>query len=140
VFGECKTYGEFGTKDFDRMRYLAKAFPGSVLVFSTLRKALKPREIASIARIAKAGRKHWKANRPINPVLILTGTELLDWHGPPYCWGDELKQRFDRAHGLLKVCDATQQIYLHLPSWETTWHQEWEDKRRKRAAGACQRL
>ena len=40
VFGECKTYGLFQKKDFDRMSYLAKSFPGAILVFSTLRKTL----------------------------------------------------------------------------------------------------
>jgi hypothetical protein len=134
MFGECKTYGEFEEKDFDRMRYLAKAFAGSVLVFSTLRKSLTAREIAKISRIAKAGRRYWKADRPINPVLVLTGTELLNWHGPPYCWNEEVRRRFDHARGLLGVCDATQQIYLSLPSWQAEWHQKWEARRRRRAA------
>jgi hypothetical protein len=38
LFGECKTYGRFQRKDFDRMRFIAKTFPGAVLVFVTLRK------------------------------------------------------------------------------------------------------
>ena len=41
IFGESKTYGEFGAKDYARMGYLAKAFPGAVIVFSTLRKSLE---------------------------------------------------------------------------------------------------
>jgi hypothetical protein len=134
VFGECKTYGEFHEKDFDRMQYLAKTFPGAVLVFSTLRKSLTAREIGKIARITKAGRKHWKADRPINPVLILTGTELLDWQGPPYCWSDDLRQKFDRVHGLLEICDATQQIYLNLPSWHMEWNERREKLRKRRVS------
>jgi hypothetical protein len=133
ILGECKTYGEFQQKDFDRMRYLARTFPGGILVFSTLRKALTSREIAAITWIAKAGRKHWKADRPINPVLILTGTELLSWHGPPYCWDDAMRKKFD-VHGILRVCDATQQMYLGLPSWQAEWHEGWERKRMKRIA------
>ncbi|HMG72806.1 MAG TPA: hypothetical protein VK582_04840 [Pyrinomonadaceae bacterium] len=78
MFGECKTYGRFERRDFDRMQYIAKTFPGAVLVFSTLRKSLTPKEVASLTRITKAGRKRWKTERPINPVLILTGTELLN--------------------------------------------------------------
>lgn len=134
IFGECKTYGEFDAKDYKRMRYLAKAFPGAVLVFSTLRKSLTAREISNIKQIAKAGRKYWKADRPINPVMILTGTETLDFQTPPYCWNDDLKKRFDHLAGLLAVCNATQQIYLGLSSWETEWHQGFEKKRMKRAA------
>ena len=132
LFAECKTYGKFGKKDFERMAYLAKTFPGAVLVFCTLRKSLTVQEIAGITRIAKKGRKHWKAERPINPVLILTGTELLSQTGPPYCWEDAgVKQKFNHIHGLLEVCDATQQLYLKLPSWQDEWHKKW-DKRSER--------
>lgn len=131
MFGECKTYGKFEKKDFERMHYLAKTFPGAVLVFSTLRKSLTTKEVAGITRIAKTGRKYWKAERPINPVLILTGTELLSYPGPPNCWEDSIKKKFDYMRGLLSVCDATQQIYLNLPSWQTDWHEKWEKKNQR---------
>jgi hypothetical protein len=143
LFGECKTYGVFGEKDFDRMRYLAEAFPGAVLVFSTLRKELTPREMAAIKRITKAGRKYWKPERPINPVLVLTGTELLSSGSPPYCWERSLQEKFSRVHGLLDICDATQQIYLGLPSWQTEWHDKWEKRRQRgqdREAGASKQV
>lgn len=134
VFGECKTYGEFQKKDFERMKYIAASFPGAVLVFATLRKKLEKREVHAITAITRTGRKWWKNERPINPVLILTGNELLSYHGPPYCWEEMgLKTKFDRVSGLLKVCDATQQIYLGLPSWEAAWHEQWEKRRIKRA-------
>jgi hypothetical protein len=55
LFGECKTFGEFNRADFERMRYLAKCFPGAVLVFATLRKTLTAREVSAITRIVKAG-------------------------------------------------------------------------------------
>lgn len=131
AFGECKTYGLFAGKDFERMKYLAKTFPGAVLVFSTLRKSLTKAEITGITRIAKAGRKYWKAERPVNPVLILTGTELLTYERPPYCWGEEDRKSYERISGLLSLCDATQQRYLKLPSWQQEWHDKFE-KRRKR--------
>ena len=133
IFGKCKTYGSFERKDFDRMRYLAQAFPGSVLVFSTLRKSLNTKEIDAISRIAKAGRKYWKNERPINPVLILTGTELLSRHGPPYCWEEPRKSQLD-FRGLLGLCNATQQLYLNLPPWETAWQSKWERRLQRRQA------
>jgi hypothetical protein len=34
--------------------------------------------------------------------------------------------------GLLGVCDATQQIYLNLPSWHTEWREQWEKKHERR--------
>jgi hypothetical protein len=43
-----------------------------------------------------------------------------------------MRKKFDRAFGLLGLCDATQQIYLNLPSWHIEWHQQWEEKRERR--------
>lgn len=129
LFGECKSYGPFERQDFDRMRYLAKKFPGAVLVFSTLRKAIPRAEVREIGRIAKAGRKYWKAERPINPVLVLTGNELFDLAAPPYCWEEVTRKRFQHLHGLLDLCDATQQLYLNLRSWREDWHDKFERKR-----------
>jgi hypothetical protein len=131
MFGECKSYGRFVQKDFERMGYLAKAFPGSVLVFSTLRDSLSPEEVKGIRRIALAGRKYWKADQPRNPVLILTGTELFGAYGPPMCWQSPTKERFQNLHGLLGLCDATHQIYLKLPSWHVEWQETWERRREK---------
>jgi hypothetical protein len=137
LFGECKSYGLFEKKDYGRMRYLAKMFPGAVLVFSTLRKTLSRKEIAEIAKIAKAGRKYWKAEQPVNAVLILTGTELFADVPPPYCWDDATKKRFEHVHGFLDLCDATQQLYLNLPSWRADWHEQFE-RRRARAMAKAQ--
>jgi hypothetical protein len=131
LFAECKTYNRFQAKDFMRMRQLAKTFPGAVLVFSTLRKSLSPQEIKGIRRIVKRGRNYWKSERPINPVLILTGTELLQFSGPPHCWEESLQKKFEHMYGLIALCDATQQIYLNLPSWQTEWHEKWEKKRQR---------
>jgi hypothetical protein len=133
IFGECKTYGEFEQKDYDRMRHLAKTFPGAIVVFSTIKRTLSAQEKTEIKRIAKTGRKPWKADRPTNPVLVLTGTELLNWHSPPYCWDETLRKKFD-VNGLLQLCDATQQIHLGLQSWQTEWHAKWERKRLRRVA------
>lgn len=134
LFGECKTYGLFEAKDFERMRYIGDTFPGAVLVFSTLRETLTKSEIAALTRLAKAGRKYWKAERPINPVLILTGRELLTWERPPYCWNEVQQKRFGHVHDLLSICDATQQIYLSLPSWNEEWHTQWEKRSERRQA------
>lgn len=132
LFGECKSYGLFKPKDFHRMRYLAETFPGAILVFSTLRESLTREEIAALTRLAKFGRKYWKAERPINPVLVLTGAELLTWKRPPFCWNEELKKRFQSVHSLISHCNASQQIYLGLPSWEDEWHTAFERRNRAR--------
>src|SRR5207237_609997 len=86
IFGECKSFGEFRQEDFNRMSRLAHEFSGAVLVFATFRKELTQTEKREITRIAKRGRKYWKPDRPLNPICILTGHELLSHFGPPACW------------------------------------------------------
>lgn len=129
LFGECKSYGLFKSKDFQRMRYLAEMFPGAILVFSTLRESLTKAEIAALTRLAKFGRKYWKADRPVNPVLILTGTELLTWKRPPRCWTDDQQKKFRDVQTILDHCNASQQIYLGLPPWQESWHAAFERRR-----------
>ena len=92
-----------------------------------------PAEKSEISKIARRGRRYWKPERPINPVCVLTGYELLSHFGPPYCW-KELKldeRRFRHIVGLMEFCNATQQIHLGLPSWEEDWHKKWERRRTK---------
>lgn len=131
IFGECKTFGTFKQKDYKKMRVLAKLFPGAILVFSTLRNSLTDAEVKEISKLAKAGRKQWKSERPINPVLILTGNELIGMFGPPYCWEEKHGDKYKRVRGLLDITDATQQIYLKLPSWREEWDKEFEKRRKK---------
>jgi hypothetical protein len=122
LFGECKTYGLFKEKDFQRMQSLANHFPGAILVFSTLRASLTEEEVSSLKLLAKRGRKYWKLERPLNPLLILTGAEVLGWESPPQCWDEERRARFPHLHSLLDLCNATQQIYLGLKPWQEDWH------------------
>jgi len=131
VIGECKTYGRFEDKDFKRMRTLAREFPGACLAFCTFRKSLSRREVAAIKRLAKRGRRHWKSDQPVNPILVLTGNELLADMGPPYCWDEALKSKYGRVTGLLELCNISQQIYLGLPRWEEDWREKWEKKRNR---------
>ena len=131
IFVECKTFGVFKQKDYKKMRALAKRFPGAVLVFSTLRNSLNNTEVREISKIARTGRKQWKSEKPINPKLILTGNELTGMFGPPYCWKEKHGTKYERAHGLLEIADATQQIYLNLPSWKEEWYKAYEEKKKK---------
>ena len=126
AFVECKTYGKFKQEDFDRMRTIARNFPGAILIFSTLRKSLEADEITAITEIAESGRVYWKSDTPRNPVAVLTGTELISDDGPPYCWDKARQEQFRNSPGILNLCDATQQIHLGLKSWRSAWHDNWE--------------
>jgi hypothetical protein len=136
AFGECKTFNTFEQRDFSRMRLLATKFPGAVIAFCTLRESLTNREIREIKRIAKMGRKYWKNERPLNPVLILTGNELLGryYPAPPSWEAAGVASRYAPHKGLLHVCSITQQVYLNLQPWENEWHEGFEKKRARRAA------
>ena len=73
-----------------------------------------------------------------DPVLILTGAQLLTWQQPPQCWNEQLQERFQNVHSLLAHGNASQQIYLGLPSWQQDWHAAFERRRRaseKRSKG-----
>lgn len=133
IFGECKTYNKFEKKDYARMRELAKNFPGAIIAFCTLRDKLDKDEIREITKIAKKGRKYAGNDKPTNPVLILTGTEIFGYMAPPHCWEKRgLEKKFDRIYGLLDICDATQQVYLNLPSWHKDWSDEFLKKKPKK--------
>jgi hypothetical protein len=133
LFAECKSYNTFEKKDFDRMEAIAAQFPGAILAFCTLRKTLEPREIRQLKRLTKKGMKYWKTERPINPVLILTGHELFDRFGAPYCWKNlSVPDWAKQARSVLDQCNATQGIYLGLPHWQETWRKEFERRRRRK--------
>ena len=137
LFAECKSYNLFEKKDFARMKMLAEEFPGAVLAFCTLRRELTAAEKKAISAIAKRGRKYWKPERPINPVLILTGNELFNHVKPPHCWKDmTVPDWTSRSYSLLDWCNSTQAIYLGLPHWGKDFEQQFEARNARRAARA----
>jgi len=139
-FAECKTYDHFRQVDVKRMMALAKDFPGVILVFATLRKELTANEKNLLRPLANRGRKYWKAERPYNPVLILTGTELFADFRPEYSWKDgtpahtAMAQKMRGHMSLLELCHATQQLYLDTKPWHEWLRERWDLKRAKMAA------
>ena len=136
IFGECKSFNEFTYADVNRMRRLADKFPGAVIIFCTLRETLTNREKKIIAKLARRGRKHFKSEQWINPVLILTGIELFSDFEPPSCYEkrgapyETFASNWHIRDGIQNLCDATQQMHLGIESY-WTWY---EQKRQKRLA------
>jgi hypothetical protein len=136
VFGECKTFNRFKGIDIDRMKVISHDFPGAVLVFATLNDEFSAEEKDILIPFVNKCREYSKLDRPRNPVLLLTGTELFATFGPPRCWSDKAgkSKQFANAraypHTLLELCDVTQQIYLDLDSWSKEWNEEFERRRR----------
>jgi hypothetical protein len=138
VYGECKSFNGFTDKDVRRMRRIAEDNPDAILVFATLAQQFSVRDKQLLAPFVRACRKYGKLDRPKNPVLLLTGTELFSVFGPPQCWrdaGGDMKVFADsgrRADDLLALCDATQQLHLGLTSWWDDWKVEFEKRRQRK--------
>lgn len=138
VHAECKSFNGFEGADFDRMEILSRAFPGSHLIFATLKTGLTAGEIRRLRALSLVNRRRQFARQPFSHVIVLTGVELLSALEPPRCWEGK-KGAYEavvanRAFGELDLsvlADLTQQIYLDLPSW-SAWSEERANKRRMR--------
>jgi hypothetical protein len=138
VFGECKTFGDFDSRDYRRMRTLAKLFPGAIICFCTLKNALTKSEETRIAALARQGRKSLRTGLQQNPVLVLTGTELLGQFKPESFMTDypskfsKLGESVFMRLDLQEICDFTQQVHLGMESyheWLETRHRTQRVKR-----------
>jgi hypothetical protein len=145
VFGEAKSFGKdvFKQSDVDKMKLLAMEFPGSILVFATMKEIedFSKDEIARIRKLALWGREYDKERKQSRaPVVILTGTELFAAYDLNYAWkekSDKHKQMIEAAwvrvslNNLRILADLTQQLYLGMPSYGQWCEERWK-KRSKR--------
>ena len=160
VFGEAKSFrGEtseerrtnrdaFQADDVERMRKLAIRFPGSILVFSTMKKAeeLTANEVARIAKLAKWGREYIAGGqRTRAPVIVLTGMELFAPYSLRETWrkaGGRHAQLIEpgwiRTDNLRVLADITQQLYLNMPSYGSWLNTKWEKHAARRKVRAPQ--
>ncbi len=133
IFVECKTFNEITKRDVTRLEELGDDFPGAVLVFATLRDSFSEPEQKLLRPLVNRSRKYWKSEKPLHPVIILTGNELFADESPPRSWESlggkhtGFKSRYEIGHNLVDLADATQQLYLGLPPWR-----EWLRKRSKK--------
>ena len=127
VFGEAKSFGwrgedVFEQDDVDRMKLLAEAFPGSILVFAAMKEELSQGEIDRITELAKWGRKYDKEKRQTRaPVIVLTGTELFTTGSLTTSWKrkggrhEDLAKRASLGTSNLRIlANFTQHLYLDL--------------------------
>lgn len=141
LFCECKSFNRFERRDGRRMRALGARFPGAFLVFLTLNKTLREKEKRILRPIVNRGRRYWKNERPYNPVLILTGNELFAEYSLEATWRElggvhaQRAQRWNYENRLLDLADATQEIYLRMPTWHAWLRKRSRRSRSARAAG-----
>jgi hypothetical protein len=123
IFGEAKSFGTEGFKaaDIARMRKLAEKFPGTFMVFATLKDELSADEAKAIREFATWGREELTNGLPRTPVIALTGNELFcDWR-LEQTWKELGGQRAAlvtppaaRLDNLHRLARFTQQVYLGL--------------------------
>ena len=137
VHAECKSFSGFEKRDLLRMKNMSEAFPGSALVFATLKTKLEPSDVRMIQPLVLAERRKRFNGKAYSPVIILTGTELFSVRGIFDCWEgkgglyDQLSKRSFELSALPNLADATQQLYLNLPGWYDWSEAKWRGKNRK---------
>jgi len=144
IHAECKSFNRFERKDTARMKELAAAFPGAALIFATLNSELQESEVKLIRKLAVAERKKEIRGKPSSPVILLTGTELFshrftdNWKNKGGVYA-QLSQRSFELTKLSVLADATQQLYLNLPSWREWFDTELNKRRQKQASKKANR-
>lgn len=132
VFCECKTYKNFTSDDGDRMIELGTHFPNSILTFATLNDELTDNEKMEILRVVNHFRTGY-GNRPTNPVMILTGKELLPknfWsHFTEYENDAKPYHKFNDWIG--NLCEFTVRKHLNVKTWGEIQHELWEEEMKK---------
>lgn len=154
VFGEAKSFGREGSMnplnvarratnedvfkedDVERMKALAEAFPGAVIVFATMKDAnhLTKEEVLRLRKLAEWGREYVRDSRRTRaPVILLTGTELFTGYLLRSAWeqmGGKHKELitpgYVRLDHLKTLADLTQQLYLGMPSYHEWREAKWK--------------
>ena len=148
VFGEAKSFGRdsFRTEDVANLKAVAQRFPGSVLVFATMRQPsdISASEIRAIRKLALWGREPIERGQQTRaPVVVLTGIELFSGFSLANTW-QEISGRHAalgcapwlRTGNLRVLADITQQLYLEVPSYADWMSAKWDAIHARRRARA----
>ncbi|UJW85111.1 hypothetical protein [Devosia sp. SL43] len=133
VLGEAKSFGREAVTqaDIDGLMLVAATLPPAVLVMATLKEIedYTEEELRILTEFAKWGRRERINGVPRNPVMVLTGTELLTDHDLRSVWkrkGGKAAELAGPAYRMFRnpveLAELTQQLYLGLPDF-------WEDLR-----------
>jgi hypothetical protein len=136
IVGEAKSagQGELITQgDLTKLKEVAQKLPGAFIVLSVLRNDFTSLEKTILRQFAKWGRRRNDLGRVTNPVILLTSRELFFDHLLSATWKDLGKpwssfSEYDHTRNLYEVADATQQIYLGLPSFSEWERAKWEKR------------
>ncbi|HEY0919518.1 hypothetical protein [Devosia sp.] len=127
VLGEAKSFGRgelIKASDVDQLKKAAAKLPGATLAVSVLRDEFTHAEKTVLTDLARWGRKLDERGEHRNPLLLLTGTELLNYYVTlERTWKDKGGEHAKFAdyrftHGLHAIAESTVAIHLGLPSFE----------------------
>jgi hypothetical protein len=136
LIGETKSAGEndlIKPKDLAKLKAIARKLPGSIFVISVLREKFTDSEKKLLQRFVKWCRRPDAHGRATNPVIVLTRHELFFEHFISATWkelGDPFNSftDYEYTRNLYNFADATQRIYLGLPSFHEWRHAEWKKR------------
>lgn len=143
VIGEAKSVGKgqlIKPRDLAQLKALAAKLPGAIIVIAVLRDHFLPIEKRILEPFVKWGRRLKPDGEQANPVVLLTSNELLFDHFLSATWksigGEHAKfANYDHTRSMRSLADATQQLYLGLPSFDA-WHRsQWEKKLKRQKRG-----
>ena len=137
LVGGAKSFAEnsFSKDDIARLKQVGQRMPGTFLIFATLKLELSLEERSQIGKLAKWGRLPDSSGNPRNPVIVLTGTELLESypHKISEAWKKAggkrqnlVKLAYLRMDNLWTLADLTQQAYLELQPTGEWLHEYWK--------------
>lgn len=136
VVGEAKSLGKgdlIQDSDLEKMKKIGEKLPGSIIAIAVLKEEFSKTEKNRLRRLVRWGRRLNAERECTNPVLLLTGTELLSrrslreaWRGKGGAYAEFENQYIE---DLPSVAEATVKIYLGLPSFEEERLQAFERRR-----------
>jgi hypothetical protein len=140
IIGESKSLGEgdlITPSDLSKLKLVATKLPDPIVVISVLRDKFTPNEKKLLERFVTWGRRVNVHGEPTNPVLLLTAHELTVHHLLSATWKDlggpyARFANYEHTHALLDLADATQQIYLGLPSFQQVRREYWSKRNARR--------
>lgn len=142
IIGESKSLGQgelMTARDLAKLKSVATRLPNVVVVISVLRDHFTRTEKELLRKFVNWGRRVNIHGEPTTPVLLLTAHELTMDHLLSATWknlgGAHARfADFEHTHSLLDFADATQQIYLGLPSFRESRSAYWEKRLARRKA------
>jgi hypothetical protein len=139
IVGETKSLGQgelITATDVAKLKTVAAKLPEAVVAIAVLRNHFTAAEKKILAKFVAWGRRVNAYGEPTNPVLLLTSHELTMDHHLPQTWkalgGDHAKFA-DRIRTLFNLADATQQIYLGMPSFHQMRDEYWKKRPGRRS-------